>query len=116
MSTIAKRLLDFARRIGRWLLERLARRGAVKVIGYLLGKVDDFERRKAGAAKRGNLRRVSWLTGRISRWKAAAAWLAKHEASVGTVIDEACKAATAANIPVCSANEREPRVVKAAAA
>lgn len=108
MSTIASRLLAFARAIGRWLLERLARRGANMLIGYMAGKIDDFARRKDAAAKRGNERRVRWLTGRIRRWTSARNWLIKHEAEASIrVAKEAMELAKRAGIPVVAPGESE---------
>jgi hypothetical protein len=106
MPTIAKRLLLLARRIGRWILERLSRRGVTMLIGYMSGKVDDFRRRLAAAKKRGNARRVGWLTGRISRWSAAVRFLVRHQQEIlDSVIREA--EALASRLPLVSDLERE---------
>lgn len=73
MSTALKNgLLAWAKRIGRWIIERLSRFAANALAHYMLGKVDDFRRRLAKAKTE---RRREWLKGRIARWNRAANWL-----------------------------------------
>ncbi len=108
MSAIATRLITIARNLGRWILRSLARLGADRLVGYLLGKADDFERRRKRAERVGNERRVAWLTGRISRWTSAARWLAKNAANVSDeVVKEAERAADRAGLPVVADGEIE---------
>lgn len=77
MSTaIRKGLLEWARKIGRWLIERLGRTIADRLAAYMLEKVEDFKRRRARAR---TLRRKRWLDGRIMRWTAAARWLIANQ-------------------------------------
>lgn len=76
MTTIAKELIALARRIGRWLLNRVIRVGANRLGWYMIERAESvFTKRLARAKKAGNKRRVRWLTGRIARWKKAGSWL-----------------------------------------
>lgn len=78
-TDIRKGLLNLARRIGRWIIERLARMAVIHLIGYMRGKLDDFGRR-LGNAKTD--RRRTWLRGRIRRWLAAVKWLEEKSAGL----------------------------------
>ncbi len=78
-GAIRKALLRFARRIGRWIIEHLARRGAVMLRGYMGGKIDDFRRRLKSAQTE---RRRIWLRGRIRRWSAVLRWLEANTAEL----------------------------------
>ena len=49
MTTIAKGLIRIARSIGRWILQRIIRKGVDRILGYIDGKLDDFARRKERA-------------------------------------------------------------------
>lgn len=84
-AKIVSALIRFARWIGRWLVRRLARVGALSLAGYMDGKIEDFKRRLAGVAKfttRAAKRRWRWLTGRIARWTAALEWLTEHSGKI----------------------------------
>lgn len=85
MTAIAKMLLDIAVRIGKWLIRRLGKWLRQRVIGYMLGKVDDFKRRLARAK---TARRKRWLRGRIDRWTRAVRWI---ERQLHTVLHDAAK-------------------------
>lgn len=81
MSTaIRMGLIAWAKKIGRWLIERLAKTAVVHLIGYIRGKIDDFSRRRARAKTE---RRKRWLLGRMRRWTAAANWLQDNLAGLG---------------------------------
>jgi len=67
MNTIRAGLLRWARRIGTWLVRRLAKWVATKLITYMELRVADWAERK------------KW-PGRRRRWTAAIAWLKKHVA------------------------------------
>lgn len=89
MSTaIRTGLLNLARKIGRWVLEHLLSRGLSMLLGYMGGKVGEFERRFARAR---TPRRKAWLRGRIRRWRTAIAWLVDNthdmEHCAGSEID-----------------------------
>lgn len=87
MTTIAKELIGLARRIGRWLLNRIIRRGADALGHYMVERADGvFRQRLARAKKAGNKRRVRWLTGRIKRWTKAGWWLISWASQVATCI------------------------------
>lgn len=82
MSTaLAKGLLEWARKIGKWIITRLAKHLADRVAAYMLLKVEDFERRLAKAR---TPRRRRWLSGRIERWTAAARWLIRNSRDLAT--------------------------------
>ncbi len=75
-------LIKFLKSIGRWLLDWLRRHGARLLEGYVLGKIDDFQRRLAALAKKparwtdrrwARVRRR--LRARIRRWSAFAEML-----------------------------------------
>lgn len=75
MTTLVRGLIRIARALGRWILRRLIRRGIDLVLGYLDGKIEDFQRRKGRA--RSDLRR-RWLAGRVRRWRNVFRWLASQ--------------------------------------
>lgn len=82
MSTALKNgLLDWARKIGRWIITRLAKHFADRLAAYMLLKVEDFERRLAKAR---TPRRKLRLAGRIARWTAAAKWLIRNGRALAT--------------------------------
>lgn len=98
-------LLGFARRIGRWLLRRLLKFAIDHVVGYMLGKVEDFRRRRDRAKLESRRER---LTGRIDRWTAAARWIAKSASELGRdLIFEADRLAEARGLELVAAAERE---------
>lgn len=106
MSTLVTALIELAVRIGRWVLERLAKRGFGRLIGYMEGKVDDFERRLARSK---SARRKRWLRGRIDRWTCAVAWLEAHSSKVaGKVVREVCRLPEVQKLPLKAACERNP--------
>lgn len=104
-ARIITALLCFARRIGRWLLRRLVKFAVEHVVGYMLGKVDDFRRRRDRARRES---RRAWLTGRIDRWLAAARWIAKSASELARdVIEEADRLAAMRGLELVAAAERE---------
>lgn len=86
MTTIAKELIGLARRIGRWLLNRIIRAGATQLGWYMIERTGVFAKRRERAKKAGNKRRVRWLTGRIKRWEKAGWWLLAWSGEVATCI------------------------------
>jgi hypothetical protein len=72
MTTIAAELISLARRIGRWVLERVLRVGAVRLGHYLLERADVLRSRLKKAKTE---RRKRWLRGKIRRREKAGAWL-----------------------------------------
>lgn len=104
-AAIIAGLIRFARAIGRWLLRFILRHGGSRLIGYMLGKVDDFKRR-LGRAK--TARRRTWLRGRIRRWQRAVTWLqSRWQQLVTDMVKEADD--MAAELPMVAAAEREGR-------
>lgn len=90
--------------LGRWVIERLARRGLARLRYYMEDKIEDFERRVARvSARRRRIKvkrgprydvenwRVLWLRSRIKRWKLALKWLSSSRAEKlrGKAIDMA---------------------------
>lgn len=75
LAALWKIFRGFLVAIGRWLLTFARRHGLTRLVGYMLGKVDDFGRRWKRAKTD---RRRRWLRGRIRRWTRAAAWLTDH--------------------------------------
>lgn len=63
MQALRPGLLRLARRIGTWLIKRLAKWVATKLIVYMQLRIDDWKQRKVQPK------------GRIRRWTAAIAWL-----------------------------------------
>lgn len=63
MTALRPGLIRWAKRIGLWLVRRLAKWVATKLIAYMQGRVDDWNERKVKPK------------GRIRRWTAAIAWL-----------------------------------------
>jgi hypothetical protein len=84
-------------RIGRWLLRTIADAGIKGLIIYMRQRVRVFARRLGRVLhrKRHSLWRVSWLRGRIRRWKAAIRWLQGRQAQrlKGRVLKAAMKRA-----------------------
>lgn len=106
MTTTAKGLIRIARAIGRWILRRLIRKGIDLVVGYMDGKIDDFQRRKGRARTQ---RRVRWLAGRIRRWKAALRWLIRQRRSITRRIVELVDREVGHAIPMAANDERYER-------
>lgn len=105
MNPIWKSLIRIAARIGRWLLEHAARKGLARLVGYMDGKADDFERRLAKAKTE---RRREWLRGRIKRWRAAVNWLIANGPKLGTeVLKSVCALPAAKKLPLVAACEVE---------
>jgi hypothetical protein len=78
MTTIAAELIGIARRIGRWVLDRLLRITGRRLGYYMLERAEVFARRLKRAKTE---RRKRWLRGRIRRWKKAGAWLLANAAA-----------------------------------
>lgn len=98
-------LISIARRIGRWILERLIVRGARRLAEYMEERVEVFRGRLARAR---TPRRKAWLRGRIRRWTDAARWILEYHFEVGRcVADESDDLmARAAKLPRVSRCER----------
>jgi len=111
-ARILKGLLEIARAIGRWAIEKLAYRTAQWLIHYMEGRVEVFLERRRRAMRRGNDSRVEWLDGRIKRWGAAIRWLRSHVQSLAKASVRAyCQVTNAAlrEIPRVAAGERYRR-------
>lgn len=96
-------------KLGRWILERLARKGLDRLRYYMDDKIDDFQRRLSRlVARRKRVKtrrgrrfeienwRVHWLRGRIKRWRLALKWLSESTQAQklkGEVIDLALERA-----------------------
>lgn len=97
MTTLVSGLIDIAIRLGRWVVRRLARWAVDHVVGYMLGKIDDFQRRLAKAKTE---RRKKWLRGRVRRWTRAAAWIQSRALEkLKDAAGEACKLPAFAKLP-----------------
>lgn len=108
MTTLAAALVDIAIRIGRWLLQRLARWAISHVIGYMRGKIEDFKRRRANP-KIADWRR-EFLAGRIQRWTKAVRWIERHSlAFLNEQSRNLCKLPEVRKLPLRAACEVERR-------
>ncbi len=76
-ATLWPALRGFLVRIGRWLLDVILEVGRSGLALYMRQRVGVFVRRRKRAKAK---RRIKWLTGRIARWRKAAAWLESTEA------------------------------------
>lgn len=104
MNTLVTALLDLAVRIGRWLVRRLAKWAVSHVVGYMLGKVEDFKRRLARAKIP---RRKTWLRGRIARWTKAADWIERNAlAKLEDAAHEVCRLPVFRKLPEVASCER----------
>ena len=104
-ASILVALLRIARAIGRWVLRMAAKHGGSLLLGYMVGKVDDFRRRRERAK---TPRRIEWLSGRISRWSSAIRWLRAHGSDLAEdVIKMADDAAAKASVPMVAEAERD---------
>lgn len=102
-------LIEIARSIGRWVVEKLSYRAAQWVIHYMEGRVEVFQQRFARARTK---HRQSWLRGRISRWMAAIVWLRSHVAALSkAAVRVYCKGTDKAlrKIPLVAKCERYRR-------
>lgn len=108
MSAIAAELIGIARRIGRWVLERLLKRGAERLGAYMLERAESVFTARLRRAK--TERRKRWLRGRIARWKKAGAWLLAWASDVATCIAGEADAllAKAKGLPLQARCERLP--------
>lgn len=107
MSNLLEALVRIAARIGRWMLEHARDRGLTMLLGYMQGKIGDFERRRQRARTK---RRVAWLTGRIERWRKAVAWLTDNaKALTSKALAAACELPAAKRLPLVATEEICPR-------
>lgn len=83
MTTLVSALIDIARRIGRWVIERLARVAGRRLGFYMLERAEVF---RARAKRAKSARRKRWHTGRAKRWEKAGAWLLAWSDDVGKCI------------------------------
>lgn len=95
MTEIAKNLIAIGRRIGRWVLERLIKRGAIRLGHYMIERAETVFTARLKRAK--TARRKRWLRGRITRWKRAGTWLL----------------AWASDVAKCMVNEADTLLAKA---
>jgi hypothetical protein len=102
--------ISILRSIGRWIVEHLAQKGLNLLIGYMDGKIGDFQRRRDRplVAKW----RVKWLNGRIARWTAAIKWLRAHSSACTQAAAKALieKNADVAKCPVVGIGEHIKRL------
>ncbi len=104
-ASILVALIRIARAIGRWVLRMAAKHGGSALLGYMVGKVDDF-RRRLDRSKAD--RRREWLRGRIARWTAAIRWLRANGSRLAdNVIKAADDAAAKASLPMVAEAERD---------
>jgi hypothetical protein len=61
--------------VGRWLIRRIATKGVDRVSYFMELRIETFQGRRARARSE---RRKAWLTGRISRWRKALAWVQRQ--------------------------------------
>lgn len=92
LSSIWRSLYRVMSRLGRWVLERIAKRGVARIADYLEERAAVIAQRKTRV--RTELRK-RWLTARIKRWRAAAQWLRGDQGCKlqGEVIDLAVERA-----------------------
>jgi hypothetical protein len=95
MTTIVSELIGIARRVGRWVINRLIKRGAMRLGAYMIERAEGVFTERLKRAK--TARRKRWLRGRIRRWQKAGAWLM----------------AWAADVARCVANEADYLLAKA---
>jgi hypothetical protein len=98
MTTIAAELIGIARRIGRWVLERLLKVAGRRLGFYMLERTEVFAKRLKRAKTE---RRKKWLRGRIRRWTKAGEFLIAWSTDVATCIATEADAimAKAAGLP-----------------
>lgn len=103
VNALWKVFRGFLKAIGRWILSFARRRGIPLLLGYMAGKIEDFERRWKRARTD---RRRRWLRGRIRRWTNAANWLHDHGVALH---EEALEQfdRLAARIPMVAPGERK---------
>ena len=106
-TTIRDGLIKLAKRVGKWLLEKLAKLLAHLFRGYVAGKIDDFKRRKKNTR---TARKRARLDGKIRRWTAILRWMDEHiddvAACTGEQFDELAKAAELRRVPMVARCER----------
>lgn len=76
-AAIISGLVRWAKRVGRWLLRRLARRGAVKLIASLEIKIDELEERRDVARGRKVYRARRWHR-KLTWRRQLLAWLRRN--------------------------------------
>lgn len=85
MTNIANELIAIAIKIGRWVLERVLKRGAVRLGHYLLERAEAL-RQKLKRAK--TARKKRWLRGKIKRRERAGGWLLAWASDVSKCVAE----------------------------
>lgn len=110
MTILQRGLIRIARQIGRWILRRIIAKGIDRLIGYMDGKIEDFERRLANARTK---RR--WLVGRIRRWKRALAWLEQRRRSITQKIVRRVDDEVGRHLPMAANDESYTRWCRRAA-
>jgi hypothetical protein len=85
MTQVAAEIIAIARRIGRWILERLLKVAGRRLGFYMLERTEVFAERLKRAKTE---RRKRWLRGRIKRWEKAGAWLLANSDDVSKCISE----------------------------
>ncbi len=93
MNLVARALLRIVKRVGRWLIKRLLRRGHGKVLAFIELRIDTFRDRLDRARTKGRKR---LLRARI-RWRVRLlTWLRRNQRShTKTVLKNVDKAVTA---------------------
>ena len=86
MTTLAKLLLDFALRIGKAIVRRLAKWTVRRVVTWMRKRIAVFRERWERAD---TTRRRKWLAGRIARWSHAANWI--EAKALATLREAACE-------------------------
>lgn len=106
MTEIAKTLLGWLRKIGRWILGRVVRTGALALGYYMRERANGVFTQRLARAK--TPRRKRWLTGRIKRWRAAGTWLIAWADDVGKCVANEVDALTrkSRTLPLVAACER----------
>lgn len=105
MTKIAEELIGIARRIGRWILERLLKVTGLRLGFYMLERSEVFLARLKRAKTE---RRKKWLRGRAARWKKAGQWLITWAADVSAcfVKEADTLLAKAKGLPLVAACEK----------
>lgn len=112
MTAIATALIDLARRIGRWVLNRVIAAGARRIGEYMIERAESvFARRLYRAMQRGDKRRIRWLRGRIERWRRWGTWLIQRSIDVADCVTKEADSlvAKAAKVPVVANCEKYRR-------
>jgi hypothetical protein len=104
VSTIVTLLIDLAVRLGRFILERLARHGYKRLLSYMRRRIKVFRGRLERAR---TVHREVWLRGRIERWTNAIKWLEQNAAKVAAeAVHTICELDEVKRLPLHAACEK----------